>query len=138
MTFSETHAKFQNFPWDVSVLQRIVRSIRTEIRKLAKKQKVSTHSKISFPMDYTIPFFFFFLELPKQAFHKLCQMSFSSTTSPLFESTKQEDNSWLTLCAEVFFKTKRKDKEICSSFLYILADFQSVWLDFETLRCTMQ
>lgn len=25
----------------------------------------------------------------------------------------------------VFFKTKRKDKEICSSFLYILADFQS-------------
>lgn len=33
MTFSETHAKFQNFPWDVSVLQH--RSIRTEIRKLA-------------------------------------------------------------------------------------------------------
>lgn len=39
MTFSETHVKFQNFPWDVSVLQHIVRSIRTEIRKLAKKQK---------------------------------------------------------------------------------------------------
>lgn len=87
MTFSETHAKFQNFPWDVLVLQHIVRRIRIEIRKLAKKQKVSMHSKISFPMDYATPFFFFF-ELPKKAFHKLCQMSFSSTTSPLFESTK--------------------------------------------------
>lgn len=68
MTFSETHAKFQNFPWGVSVLQRIVRSIRTEIRKLAKKQKVSTHSKISFPMDYTIPFFFFLFGASKIGF----------------------------------------------------------------------